>query len=82
MQGTCTGTATVSIDLQLKGQRRRGSSPATLDASGDGAVLRIDEGARVAISSLRIIDGTRGEGAELTLEDNDGRHLAEMHVVQ
>jgi hypothetical protein len=60
VRGTCTGTATVSIDLQLKGQRRRGSSPATLDASGGGAVLRIDGGARVAISSLRIIDGTRG----------------------
>ena len=60
VQGTCTGTATVSIDLQLKGQQRRGSSPATLDASGGGAVLRIDKGARLAISSLRIIDGTSG----------------------
>ena len=57
--GTCTGTTTVGIDLNLRGQRRGRSAP-TLDAGGGGAVLTISDSSRVAISSLMISGGTAG----------------------
>jgi hypothetical protein len=59
LRGTCTGTTTVGIDVKLRGQRRGPSAP-TLDAGGSGAVLTIDGGSRVAISSVMITGGTSG----------------------
>jgi hypothetical protein len=59
VRGTCTGTTTVGIDLNLRGQRRGRSAP-TLDAGGSGAVLTINHSSRVAISSLMVTGGTSG----------------------
>jgi len=57
VQGTCTGTTTVSVDLTLAGRQPRGSSAPTLDGAGAGAVLTITHGIRVAVQALTITDG-------------------------
>lgn len=59
VRGTCTGTATVAKDLNLRGQRRGPSAP-TLDAGGSGAALTINDSNSVAISSVMITGGTSG----------------------
>ena len=59
VRGTCTGTATIGMDLRLRGQRR-GPSPPTVDAGGGGAALTIADSSRVAIGSLVITGGTSG----------------------
>lgn len=58
VRGTCTGTTTVGIDLNVRGQRRGPSAP-TLDAGGSGAVLTVNDSS-VAISSLMISRGSAG----------------------
>jgi predicted outer membrane repeat protein len=59
VRGTCTGTTTVGIDLNLRGQRRGPSGP-TLDAGGTGVALTINDSSSVAIDSLMITGGTSG----------------------
>jgi hypothetical protein len=51
VQSTCTGTTIVATSLNLKGQRRTGSSTPTLDGGGSGSVLTIDDG--VSVRSTR-----------------------------
>ena len=59
VRGTCTGTTTVGIDLNLRGQRRGASAP-ILDAGGSGAVLTVNDSSSVAVSSVMITGGTSG----------------------
>jgi nitrous oxidase accessory protein NosD len=60
VRGTCAGSTTIDRDLRIRGSRRDGSGPATLQGGPGGPVVTIAAGARVTLAALRI---RRGSGS-------------------
>ncbi len=57
IEGTCTGTTTISKSLTLTGQATASTPAATLDGGQQGSVLTINNGGAVTLNSLIITGG-------------------------
>ena len=54
VRGICRGVSTIGKHLSISGIRTGASGPPTLDGDGQGSVVTVKRGVRVAIEDLRI----------------------------